>query len=169
MTKAFLKHSSSGSDHHKRKLLLWSKVDAFIEFSTQEVSATATSHVRGTTSKTPSEFKQVIYSIMSERLSRQEWGEIVEQNARAYHKKQVLLDYSCFNDDVDSMNISMDKTAKTLSRMIRTMEQIRLLERKDIGEKQRFLMTMARLRKKHLSTGTRTLSIRFSHGLSCII
>ena len=37
-----------------------------------------------------------------------------------------------------------------LSRVIRTTEQIRLLQRKDIGEKQRFLMTMARLRMKRL-------------------
>ena len=77
------------------------KVDDFIEFSAQIATATATSHVRGTASKTPSEFKQVIDSIMSEKESRQEWGEIVERIARAYHK-QVLLDYSCFKEYVDS-------------------------------------------------------------------
>lgn len=73
----------------------------FIDFSAQIAIATATSHVRGTVAKAPAEFKDVIHSIMSEKDTRKEWGEVVERIARAYHK-QVLLDYSCFKEYVDN-------------------------------------------------------------------
>ena len=73
----------------------------FMEFSAQIAKATATAHVRGTVAKAPAEFKEVVDAIMSEKEAREEWGEILERIARAYHK-QVLLDYGCFKEYVDA-------------------------------------------------------------------
>lgn len=73
----------------------------FIDFSAQIAIATATSHVRGTVAKAPAEFKEVMHSIMSDKDTRKEWGEVVERIARAYHK-QVLRDYRCFKEYVDA-------------------------------------------------------------------
>lgn len=64
--------------------------------------ATATSHVRGTVAKAPAQFKDVIHSIMNHAKENQKkWGIAVAEFAKTYHE-QVLLDFECFQEYVDT-------------------------------------------------------------------
>ena len=81
----------------------------FIDFSTQIAIATATSHVRGSVAKAPADFKNVIASIMKKKANRKAWGHMVERLARDYHD-QVLLDYSCFHEFVETKYGAQDTT-----------------------------------------------------------
>jgi uncharacterized protein (DUF2252 family) len=71
--------------------------DTFAEFMEQIAAATATSHVRGSVSKTPGDFKHVIQALLGKKSKRRDWGKAVTRLAGAYHE-QVLLDFECFSN-----------------------------------------------------------------------
>jgi uncharacterized protein (DUF2252 family) len=73
----------------------------FIEFMEQIAVATATSHTRGTVGKSPGQFKHVIKSILGNKSNRKKWGKEVRKIAQNYHE-QVILDFRCFKEFVDS-------------------------------------------------------------------
>ena len=74
--------------------------DEFIDFMEQVAVATATSHARGTESKSPGQFKHVIASALGHWADRTEWGKAVA-SAAMHYREQVLLDWQCFKEFVD--------------------------------------------------------------------
>lgn len=72
----------------------------FTVFAEQVAIATATSHVRGSVSKSPAQFKHVLYVALEEYRHRKAWRKAVTQLAMNYHE-QVLLDYRCFKQYVE--------------------------------------------------------------------
>eukprot|EP00804_Cyclotella_cryptica_P005097 CCRYP_011547-RA/>CCRYP_011547-RA protein AED:0.29 eAED:0.29 QI:352/1/1/1/0.33/0.28/7/151/780 len=73
--------------------------NAFVEFMEQIAIATATSHVRGTVSKSPGQFKHVIKVLLAGDRNRRRWSNLVAKIAFHY-RNQVLLDYECFKSYV---------------------------------------------------------------------
>jgi len=76
----------------------------FKTFAEMVAIATATSHTRGTQAKAPGEFKEVIASILGghyNQKAKKRWGKVVAEIAKSY-SEQVLLDYACFKDYVDT-------------------------------------------------------------------
>jgi len=73
----------------------------FSKFMAQVAVATATSHVRGSLSRAAGGFKHVIEALLGHRKDREKWGDAVLRLAAAYHE-QVLLDFQCFADFVES-------------------------------------------------------------------
>ena len=69
--------------------------EEYADFIGQIAMATATSHVRGSVSKKPGAFKDVIKALLGKKSKRRTWGKAVSLLASSYHK-QVLLDYECF-------------------------------------------------------------------------
>ena len=67
----------------------------FTVFAEQVAIATATSHVRGSVSKSPAQFKHVLFVALEEYRHRKAWRKAVTRLAMNYHD-QVLLDYDCF-------------------------------------------------------------------------
>ncbi|GKY99163.1 hypothetical protein MPSEU_000871800 [Mayamaea pseudoterrestris] len=67
----------------------------FTMFAEQVAIATATSHVRGSVSKSPAQFKHVLYAALEEYRHRKAWRKAITQLAMNYHD-QVMLDYKCF-------------------------------------------------------------------------
>jgi len=72
----------------------------FIDFMEQVAIATATSHARGTESKSPGQFKHVIASALGHWADRTVWGKAVA-SAAMHYREQVLLDWQCFKEFVD--------------------------------------------------------------------
>ncbi|CAB9518536.1 Uncharacterized protein conserved in bacteria (DUF2252) [Seminavis robusta] len=83
-----------------------SDLDSFIDFMEQVAVSTATSHVRGTVSKSPGQFKHEIASALGHYRDRVAWGRAVQQVATDY-REQVLLDFQCFRQYVDKLYPSM--------------------------------------------------------------
>jgi Uncharacterized protein conserved in bacteria (DUF2252) len=74
--------------------------DDFYDFVAQIAIATATSHVRGTATKPPGDFKDVIAVILGGSFrKRREWGDAVARVSVAY-REQVLKDFECFRNYV---------------------------------------------------------------------
>jgi uncharacterized protein (DUF2252 family) len=74
--------------------------DDFIEYTEQIAIATATAHTRGTISKSPAQFKDVIASVLGDKENREVWGLAVRRVAESY-REQVNLDWECFKEYVD--------------------------------------------------------------------
>ena len=74
--------------------------DEFIDFMEEVAIATATSHARGTESKSPGQFKHVIASALGHWADRAAWGKAVA-SAAMHYREQVLLDWQCFKKFVD--------------------------------------------------------------------
>jgi len=74
----------------------------FNEFIEQVAIATATAHVRGTVSKSPGQFKHVIKILLAGGHSRSRWAALVIKIALSY-RDQVLLDFECFQQYVETM------------------------------------------------------------------
>ncbi|KAL7464519.1 hypothetical protein ACHAXS_004855 [Conticribra weissflogii] len=68
---------------------------AFIEVIEQIAIITATSHVRGSVSKSPAQFKHVIKLLLAGDHNRRRWNDLITNIALRYHE-QVLLDFECF-------------------------------------------------------------------------
>mmetsp|Transcript_21246 Transcript_21246/g.46108 ORF Transcript_21246/g.46108 Transcript_21246/m.46108 type:complete len:728 (+) Transcript_21246:314-2497(+) len=77
------------------------KPRAFNEFIEQIAVATATAHVRGTVAKSPGQFKHVIKLLLAGDRSRRRWSDLVAKIALSY-RSQVLLDFECFKDYVET-------------------------------------------------------------------
>jgi hypothetical protein len=73
--------------------------DDFTQFMEQVAVATATSHTRGTLSKSPGQFKHMLTAAMQEYRHRKAWRKAVTNLAHNYHN-QVLLDFECFKEYV---------------------------------------------------------------------
>ena len=73
--------------------------DDFINFMEQVAVATATSHARGTLSKSPGQFKHVISAVLQHWADREIWGNAITKVAHEY-RKQVLEDFDCFKEYV---------------------------------------------------------------------
>lgn len=80
----------------------------FTRFMEQVAIATATSHVRGTVSKSPGQFKHMLTAALSEYSQRKVWRKAVTELARNYHQ-QVLLDFACFQDFVEEQYTSPER------------------------------------------------------------
>jgi len=72
----------------------------FIDFTEQIAIVTATSHARGTVSKSPGQFKHVIANVLKHWTNRMVWGDAVYRVAQEY-REQVLLDFNCFKTYVE--------------------------------------------------------------------
>jgi len=83
------------------------ETDHFVDFMEQVAVSTATSHVRGTVSKSPGQFKHVIASALGHYRDRTAWGKAVVEVAQEY-RKQVLLDFKCFQQYVADLYPSLD-------------------------------------------------------------
>ena len=75
--------------------------DDFIDFMEQTAVATATSHARGTLSKSPGQFKHVISSALRHWADRVAWGDAISDVAHEY-REQVLQDFQCFKEFVEA-------------------------------------------------------------------
>lgn len=67
----------------------------FTVFTEQIAIATATSHVRGSVSKSPAQFKHMLSAALDEYRHRHNWMKAITRLAMNYHE-QVLLDFECF-------------------------------------------------------------------------
>lgn len=79
----------------------------FNEFIEQISIATATAHVRGTVSKSPGQFKHVIKLLLAGGRNRSRWAALVVEIALSY-RRQVLLDFECFHQYVETVFPSDD-------------------------------------------------------------
>jgi uncharacterized protein (DUF2252 family) len=75
----------------------------FAEYVSHIATSTATSHVRGTASKSPGQFKEVIAAAFGATYARTTWGVAVAKVAAQY-REQVLLDFECFRDFVNEQH-----------------------------------------------------------------
>jgi len=76
-------------------------LDNFAEFMEQIAMVTATSHVRGTVSRSPGQFKDVLASVLQGKV-RKQWSRSIVSLALSYHQ-QVLLDYECYRDYMERL------------------------------------------------------------------
>ncbi len=83
-------------------------IDEFVVFMEQVAISTATSHTRGTLSKSPGQFKHFLEAALGEYDRRAVWASDVEQVAKHYHE-QVVMDFECFVDYLkDDFHIDND-------------------------------------------------------------
>jgi len=75
---------------------------AFIEVIEQIAIITATSHVRGSVSKSPAQFKHVVKLLLAGDHNRRRWNDLITDIALRYHE-QVLLDFECFQEYVKEL------------------------------------------------------------------
>ena len=73
----------------------------FVQFMEQAAVSTATSHVRGTVSKSPGQFKHMLFAVVFPQEIRMAWTHGMVNLARHYHG-QVQLDFACFRDYVEA-------------------------------------------------------------------
>lgn len=94
-------YSLTNARHGSERSVFASRVQQdFAEYVSHIAAATATSHTRGTASKSPGQFKEVITAAFAAPYARTTWGVAVAKVAAQY-RQQVLLDFECFRDYVN--------------------------------------------------------------------